>query len=302
MAQKLPQAAELVEKYRITGNGRLLLENFDPADTQGLDLPKAEATRLLRERIAILGDLQQKLFAGDTWGLLLIFQSMDAGGKDSVIRHILSGVSPEGCRVYSFKSPSAEELSHDFLWRTAKLAPERGHIGLFSRSYYEEVLVVRVHPEMLQEQRIPRELMTESIWQERLEDIAAYERYLGRNGFVVRKFFLHVSKEEQRKRFLRRIERQDKHWKFAEDDIQDRERWGAYMSAYEDAIRQTATPKAPWYIVPADHKWFTRLAVVSTVIETLESLKLAYPKVSDAKREEMQAARKMLERKGNAHR
>ncbi len=302
MGHKLPGAGKLVERYRITSPGRVQVESFDPADTQGLDLGKNEAAGLLRERIATLSDLQQKLFAGNIWGLLLIFQSMDAGGKDSVIRHILSGVSPEGCQVYSFKTPSAEELNHDFLWRTAKLAPERGHIGLFSRSYYEEVLVVRVHPEMLREQRIPQELVTENIWQERLEDIAAYERYLGRNGFVVRKFFLHVSQEEQRKRFLRRIERQDKHWKFAEDDIQDRERWGAYMSAYEDAIRQTVTAQAPWYIVPADHKWFTRLAVVSAVVETLESLKLAYPRANNAKRREMRAARKLLEREEDVNR
>ncbi len=302
MAHKLPSAAELVERYRITGPSHFRLEDFDPADTQDLKVSKNEAARSLRKRLTSLSDLQQKLFAEHTWALLLIFQSMDAGGKDSVIRHILSGVSPEACQVYSFKSPSAEELSHDFLWRTAKLAPERGHIGLFSRSYYEEVLVVRLHPEMLQKERIPRELVTENIWQDRLEDIAAYETYLGRNGFVVRKFFLHVSKEEQRKRFLRRIERQDKHWKFAEDDIRDRERWDAYMSAYEDAIRQTATPQAPWYIVPADHKWFTRLAVASAVIETLKSLNLSYPKVSAEKRKEMQAARKVLAREASANR
>ncbi len=302
MSLKLPAAAELVEKYRISGPDHLQLADFDPADTHGLKLGKGAAARLLRGRIEQLSDLQQRLFAGMSWGLLVIFQSMDAGGKDSVIRHILSGVSPEGCRVYSFKSPSAEELSHDFLWRTARLTPERGHIGLFSRSYYEEVLVVRVHPEMLQHQRVPPELITEKIWEERLQDIAAYERYLGRNGFLVRKFFLHVSKEEQRRRLLRRIERRDKHWKFAEDDIEDRERWDAYMSAYENAIRQTATPEAPWYIVPADHKWFTRLVVASAVIETLASLKLVYPKVSETKRAEMQAARKLLQREARTAR
>ncbi len=293
MAKNLPQASEIIRPYRVEKPDKFQLSSFDPGDTQGLHI-KEQAADLLRERVAKISELQQKLYADGCWGILLIFQSMDAGGKDSVIRHVLTGVNPEGCQVYSFKTPSAEELRHDFLWRTSKNAPQRGHIALFSRSYYEEVLIVRVHPEILAKQRLPERLITENIWQERLEDISAFERYLDLTGFLVRIFFLHVSKDEQKRRFLRRLTQTAKHWKFAEDDLRDREQWDAYVDAYEDAIGQTATPHAPWYIVPADHKWFTRLVVASAVIEALESLNLEYPELDKVTRKKMEEARKQL--------
>ncbi len=297
MATKLPDPSDLIKPYRFSGAENFDLSAFDPTDTQKLDL-RHEAGDLLRQRIGHLSRLQQKLYADGNWGVLLIFQSMDAGGKDSVIRHVVSGVNPEGYRVYSLKTPSPEELRHDYLWRTSKLVPERGQLALFSRSYYEEVLVVRVNPAMLEKQRIPKVLTTPNIWRDRLQDIRAFEKYLCRNGFPIRKFFLNVSREEQRKRFLRRVTQEDKHWKFSEDDLRDREKWADFRAAYEEAIRQTATPEAPWYIVPADHKWFTRLVVVSAMIDTLESLHLTYPQIDEVKRKKMEAARKQLMKEG----
>ncbi len=242
-----------------------------------------------------LADLQEKLYAQDSWGVLLIFQAMDAAGKDGAIKHVMSGVNPQGTQVYSFKAPSAEELDHDYMWRCFKCLPERGRIGIFNRSYYEEVLVVRVHPELLAGQKLPASRLTKGIWKDRFEDIRHFEEYLDRNGIVVRKFFLHVSSKEQKKRFLSRLEEPEKNWKLSIQDAREREHWDAYMEAYEDMIRSTATAHAPWYVVPADNKWFTRLAVAAAVIDTLEDLDLHFPEVDKAKRKELAAARAILE-------
>jgi PPK2 family polyphosphate:nucleotide phosphotransferase len=234
------------------------------------------------------------LYAQDRWAVLLIFQAMDAAGKDGAIKHVMSGVNPQGCQVQSFKAPSREDLDHDFLWRTTKNLPERGRIGIFNRSYYEETLVVRVHPGLLAAQQIPPELVTKRIWQERFEDIRDFERYLARNGIAICKFFLHVSKKEQKKRFLERLDDPDKNWKFSANDAKEREHWNAYMAAYEDLIRNTATETAPWYVVPADNKWFTRVVVCAAVIETLAGLDLSYPRVDKSKKAELAAARRVL--------
>jgi len=293
MKQKVPKLSKLIAPYRITNGKKFRLKNCDSADTQGLDL-KEEADDFLRQGIERLSDMQQKLYAQDRWAVLLIFQAMDSGGKDSVIGHVMSGINPEGCQVYAFKEPSSEDLNHDFLWRASKCLPQRGHIGIFNRSYYEEVLVVRVHSQLLAKEHLPKPLITKRIWKERFRDIAAFEAYLDRNGVVVRKFFLHVSKEEQKNRFLSRLEEPDKNWKFSEADVRERDHWDDYMDAYEDMIRHTAAPHAPWYVVPADHKWFTRMVVASVVIETLESLKLAFPKVDGEKAKELDSAKKML--------
>ncbi len=293
MKRKVPKIPKLIEPYRVEHGKHFRLEDFDSADTQGLDL-KEQADQLLKEGIERLSDMQQKLYAQDRWAVLLILQAMDAAGKDSVIRHVMSGVSPIGCQVFSFKQPSAEDLSHDFIWRTSKLLPQRGYIGIFNRSYYEEVLVVRVHPHLLTNERLPNPPGTKKIWKQRFADINAFEAYLNDNGTVVRKFFLNVSKEEQRKRFLSRLDEPHKNWKFSEADVREREHWNDYMSAYEDMIRHTATPHAPWYVVPADQKWFTRMIVSSVIIDTLESLKLAFPKVDAAKQKELDSARKLL--------
>ena len=293
MPRKLPKATKLIEPYRIEHGKKFRLKEHDAADTQGLDL-KEEANHFLKEGVQRLSDMQQKLYAQDRWALLLIFQGMDSAGKDSAIRHVMSGVNPEGCQVYSFKQPSADDLSHDFLWRAWKSLPQRGHIGIFNRSYYEETLIVRVHAPLLRQERLPPPAITKKIWRERFEDINAFERYLERNGTLVRKFFLHLSKEEQRRRFLRRLDDPDKNWKFSEDDAKEREYWDDYMRAYEDMIRHTATPGAPWYVVPADHKWFTWIVVASTIIQALESLKLSYPKVDAEKKKELASARKLL--------
>lgn len=293
MPRKLPKTSKLIEPYQIEHGKKFKLKDHDPADTQGLDL-KEQANQFLREGVDRLNDMQQKLYAQDRWALLLIFQAMDSAGKDSAIRHVMSGVNPQGCQVYSFKKPSVEELSHDFLWRAAKSLPSRGRIGIFNRSYYEETLVVRVHPPLLHEERIPPPLITKKIWRERFEDINAFERYLERNGTLVRKFFLHVSKEEQRRRFLGRLDDPNKNWKFSEDDVREREHWDDYMRAYEDMIRHTAAPHAPWYVVPADHKWFTWIVVASTVIHALESLNLSYPKADAEKKKELDSARNLL--------
>lgn len=293
MSRKLPKPFNFVNTYRIDRGKEFRLKDVDPADTQGLDL-KGEAQTFLDEGIKRLSDLQRKLYAQDRWALLLVFQAMDAGGKDSIIRHVLSGVNPQGCQVYSFKQPSQEDLSHDFLWRASKLLPQRGQIGIFNRSYYEEVLIVRVHPEMLEKEHLPPSVRRKKIWKERFEAIKSFESYLDDNGIVVRKFFLQVSKEEQKKRFLSRLEEPDKNWKFSEDDIKERRRWDDYMSAYEDMIRHTATPHAPWFVVPADQKWFTRIVVASVIIDTLAGLHLMYPRMDKAKKNELNRVRELL--------
>ena len=284
-----------VKPFRITDGSRFRMKDFDPGETLGLK-SKEEAQRDLEEGIARLSVLQDKLYAQDRWALLLIFQAMDAAGKDSTIKHVMSGVNPAGCQVYSFKSPSSEELNHDFLWRTTRCLPERGHIGIFNRSYYEEVLIVRVHPELLANQRIPPALVGKDIWKQRYSDINAFEHYLAKNGIITRKFFLHVSKKEQRKRFLKRLEEPEKNWKFSPSDVAERSRWDEYMRAYEEMIQNTSSERAPWHIVPADHKWVTRLVVAGAVVETLEELNLAYPKVDAEKRKALDAARKALEK------
>jgi PPK2 family polyphosphate:nucleotide phosphotransferase len=286
--------SELVRPYRVERGKNFRLKDFDPADTGKLD-SKKHAHKLLENGVAHMAELQAKLYAQDRWSLLLIFQAMDAAGKDGAIKHVMSGVNPQGCQVYSFKAPSAEELDHDYLWRTTERLPERGRIGIFNRSYYEEVLVVRVHPEVLKKEKIPLSLVGKNLWEQRFEDICSFERYLSRNGVVVRKFFLHLSKKEQKKRFLERLDEPEKNWKFSAADIHEREYWDDYMRAYEEMIRGTASKHAPWYVVPADNKWFTRTVVAAAIVETLEELDLAYPKVGPEQRKQLQAARKILE-------
>jgi len=285
--------AQLVEPYRVEDGKRFRLKDHDPGNTGGVK-SKDRAKELLAHGIEQLAEVQDKLYAQDSRALLLVFQAMDAAGKDGTIKHVMSGINPQGCQVYSFKAPSAEELDHDYLWRTSKCLPELGRIGIFNRSYYEEVLVVRVHPELLAMQHLPPSLVTKRIWEERFEDIVSFERYLHRNGITVRKFFLNVSRAEQKKRFLARLDDPDKNWKFSLADAQERKRWDAYMSAYEEMIRATATPHAPWYVVPADNKWFTRLVVAAATVDALERMNLAYPAVGPEKRKELEAARKEL--------
>jgi PPK2 family polyphosphate:nucleotide phosphotransferase len=287
------QFGKYVQPFRVTG-GDLRLADYDPGDTGGLDLEKKEARELLASGVELLADLQARLYADDRWSLLVVFQAMDAAGKDSAIKHVMSGVNPQGCEVHPFKVPTAHEIDHDFLWRASVRLPARGHIGIFNRSYYEEVLVVRVHPEILDRQKLPPALVGSRIFEERLEDIRSYERYLGRNGTAIIKFFLNVSRDEQKRRFLERIDNPEKHWKFALGDIEERKHWSAYMAAYEDAIRETATQDAPWYVVPADKKWFTRLVVAGAIIERLAQLGLEYPRNSEATPQQMAAARKAL--------
>ncbi len=290
----MSRAAKLSRPFRVENGRKFRMKDFDPGDTGGLKLEKDHAAERLDEGVELLAALQDRLYAQDKRALLLIFQAMDAAGKDGTIKHVMSGVNPQGCQVFAFKAPSPEELDHDFLWRTTKCLPERGRIGIFNRSYYEEVLVVRVHPEILAGQKLPPDLVTKRVWKERLEDIAALERYLTRNGVAVVKFFLNVSKKEQKKRFLDRLEEPDKNWKVALGDVEERKHWDAYMEAYEEAIRATATPWAPWYVVPADAKWFTRLAVASAVIDALEKMDLAYPEVGEEKKAELALAREAL--------
>jgi PPK2 family polyphosphate:nucleotide phosphotransferase len=291
----IKRARKFSEPYRITDGSKFKLKKIDPGDTGGLeDEDKPRSKEVLAEGIHELAELQDKLYAQDRWAVLLIFQAMDAAGKDGAIKHVMSGVNPQGCQIFSFKSPSSEDLDHDYLWRCMKTLPERGRIGIYNRSYYEEVLVVRVHPEFLAGQKVPPELITKDIWNERYKDIRNFEKYLSRNGVVVRKFFLHVSNKEQKKRFLERIDNPDKNWKMSVADANEREHWKDYMDAYDDMIRNTATPYAPWYVVPADNKWFTRIVVGAAVIETLDSLNLHYPKVNDAKRKELLAVKKRL--------
>src|SRR5208282_336683 len=293
----MSHAGKLSKPYCVQSGKKFRLKDFDPADTGGLRSPKL-AEELLQKGIAAMADLQDKLYAQDRWGVLLIFQAMDAAGKDGIIKHVMSGVNPQGCQVYSFKTPSSDELDHDYLWRTMQRVPQRGHIGIFNRSYYEEMLVVRVHPELLKNERLPAALVTKDIWKERFQDINAYERYLTRNGIVIRKFFLNVSRKEQKRRFLARLDEPEKNWKFSDADVREREFWNDYMAAYEDMIANTATDHAPWYIVPADNKWFTRVVVSAAIVDTLQKLDLAYPKVSPEKQKLLQEARKILGKKG----
>jgi PPK2 family polyphosphate:nucleotide phosphotransferase len=293
----IKRARKLADQYRVTNGDKFRLKNVDPGDT--LDLKsedKPRAKEALASGIELLAELQDKLYAQDRWGVLLIFQAMDAAGKDGAIKHVMSGINPQGCQVFSFKAPTSDDLDHDYLWRCQKCLPERGRIGIFNRSYYEETLVVRVHPEFLEKQKLPPELITKNIWQERFQDIRAFERYLTRNGILVRKFFLHVSKKEQKRRFLARLENPEKNWKFSGADLKERGFWDDYQQAYEDMIQNTATKDAPWYVVPADNKWFTRVVVAAAVIDALASLDLAYPEVSKAQRKELAAARAALEK------
>ena len=285
---------KLAKRYRIEDGGGFRLKDWDPADTAGLD-DKVVAQEALADSVARLAEMQDVLYAQDRWSVLLIFQAMDAAGKDSTIKHVMSGVNPQGCQVTSFKQPSAEELDHDFLWRTTRHLPERGRIGIFNRSYYEEVLVVRVHPNILASQHLPPELVTKKIWKERFEDINAFERYLARNGTLILKFFLNVSKGEQKKRFLARLDEPEKHWKFQPSDVAERQLWSDYMKAYEETIRATSAPHAPWHVIPADSKWFTRLAVAAAIVEAMGRLDLAYPKVEPELGDRLQAARASLE-------
>jgi PPK2 family polyphosphate:nucleotide phosphotransferase len=298
MAETLPHGlATLSRHYRVTNGRRFRLGRVDPGDTRGLKL-KDESDQLLEESVRVMADLQERLYAQDRWSVLLVFQALDAAGKDGTIKHVMSGLNPQGCEVHAFKAPSPEELDHDFLWRTATKLPRRGHIGIFNRSYYEEMLVVRIHPEILARQQLPERLVTKRIWQERFEDVVAYERYLARQGVVIRKFFLHVSKEEQRQRFLERLEEPEKHWKFSINDVHEREHFEDYLAAYEDVIRNTATSSAPWYVVPADRKWFTRLVVASAVIEAIASVQPAFPALDGRMRQQLRVARAALESEG----
>jgi PPK2 family polyphosphate:nucleotide phosphotransferase len=291
----IQRSGELAKPYRVLDGEGFRLKNIDPGDTAELtseDKPRAKEA--LAMGVDALAQLQDRLYAQDRWAVLLIFQAMDAAGKDGAIKHVMSGVNPQGCQVYSFKAPSSEDLDHDYLWRCMKCLPERGRIGIFNRSYYEETLVVRVHPELLEKQRIPTELITKDIWKDRFQDIRSVERYLARNGVAVCKFFLHVSKKEQKKRFLERIDRPEKNWKFSASDAKERSYWDKYMEAYEDLICHTAAKAAPWYVVPADNKWFSRVVVAAAVIDTLGSLDLHYPKVSDEKLKELAAIKETL--------
>ncbi len=291
----LKKARSFAKPFRVTDGKDFRLKDIDPGDTLDLgseDKPRAKEALVMG--VEALAELQDMLYAQDSWAVLLIFQAMDAAGKDGTIKHVMSGVNPQGCQVTSFKSPSSEDLDHDYLWRCVKNLPPKGHIGIFNRSYYEETLVVRVHPEYLERQKIPPELVTKDIWNERFKDIRGFERYLTRNGVVIRKFFLHVSKKEQKKRFLARLDNPEKNWKFSASDLKERAFWDDYQEAYEDMIRHTATEDAPWYVVPADNKWFTRVVVAAAVVSTLGSLDLTYPKVGPEKLKELAAARRAL--------
>jgi PPK2 family polyphosphate:nucleotide phosphotransferase len=291
----IKRARKFAREFRVTDGDKFRLKDFDPGDTLGLgDEAKPQAKEALANGVQILAELQDKLYAYDKWALLLIFQAMDAAGKDGAIKHVMSGVNPQGCQVYSFKSPSAEDLDHDYLWRCMKCLPNRGHIGIFNRSYYEETLVVRVHPEFLNKAKMPPSLIGKDIWENRFRDIRGFERYLANNGILTVKFFLNVSKKEQKRRFLERLDRPEKNWKFSASDMAERGYWDDYQKAYEDTIRNTATKNAPWYIVPADNKWFSRIVVAAAVIDTLAELDLEYPEVGPDKLKELAAAKKEL--------
>ncbi len=289
------KSGHLAQRYCVADGKGFRLKRYPPTDTSKLKPSKEDAQARLKAGIERLAELQDMLYAQDRWSLLLIFQAMDAAGKDSAIKHVMSGVNPQGCHVASFKAPAGEEVEHDYLWRCVRHLPERGTIGIFNRSYYEEVLVVRVHPDILGRQKLPPQLITKKIWEQRFEDMRAFERHLARNGTVVRKFFLNVSREEQKRRFLERLDDPEKNWKFQAGDVSERQHWDTYMRAYEDMIRNTATGEAPWYVVPADHKWFTRLIVADAIIETLEGLSLHYPRVSSEERKKLAAARAVIE-------
>jgi PPK2 family polyphosphate:nucleotide phosphotransferase len=289
------RSAELSESFRVSDGEGFRLKNVNPDDTLDFkDEDKPRAQEALATGVQALAELQDRLYAQDRWAVLLIFQAMDAAGKDGAIKHVMSGTNPQGCQVFSFKAPTSEELDHDYLWRCMRSLPERGRIGVFNRSYYEETLVIRVHPELLEKQKLPKELITKDIWNERYKDIRGFERYLSRNGVLIRKFFLHVSKGEQKKRFLERLDKPEKNWKFSASDAKEREHWDEYMDAYEETIRETATKAAPWYVVPADNKWFTRVVVAAAVIDAMASLDLEYPKVGKEKLKELAAAREAL--------
>jgi PPK2 family polyphosphate:nucleotide phosphotransferase len=285
-----------VDPYRITKGKGFRLKDFDPGDTCGLQLDKGEATELLQRGTAWLAEEQDMLYAQDRWSLLLVFQAMDAAGKDGTIKHVMSGVNPQGCQVFSFKQPSSAELAHDFMWRYVRYLPERGRIGIFNRSYYEEVLVVRVHPELLERQKLPPPIVSKRVWDERLADIAHFEDYATRQGTNILKFFLHVSRKEQKKRFMERLDKPEKNWKFSASDVQERKFWSDYMHAFEEAIAATASNHAPWFVVPADNKWFSRLLVAAAIVQAMAGLDLAYPKVDAAKKKELAAARVALSR------
>jgi PPK2 family polyphosphate:nucleotide phosphotransferase len=296
MSIKVAHLHKLIKRYVVVSGKHFRLKDHDPGDTHGLSADdKEEVEKLTEESVAMLAEQQDVLYAQSEWGLLLVIQAMDAAGKDGTIKHVMSGVNPQGVDVYSFKAPSAEELMHDFLWRTNRCLPPRGKIAIFNRSYYEEVLVVRVHPEFLKKQRIPERLRGDHFWKGRYEDIAALERYLTRNGIAIRKIFLNVSKKEQKKRLWERLDNPQKHWKFSADDLKEREYWDEYQDAYQKMIRATATEHAPWVIAPADNKWFTRLLVVATIVDTLAGLNLEYPKVTKKQTADLKAARKKLQ-------
>ena len=293
--QVVKRSRAMAKPFRITDGSRFRLDHIDPGETMGFgseDKPRAKEA--LATGVEALAELQDRLYAQDRWAVLLVFQAMDAAGKDGTIKHVMSGINPQGCEVFSFKAPSDEELDHDYLWRSMKSLPQRGRIGIFNRSYYEEVLVVRLHDELLARQKLPPELVTKDIWKKRYKDIRNFEKYLTRNGIVIRKFFLHVSKKEQKKRFLERLEDPEKNWKFSVSDIKERAFWSDYMTAYEDAIRQTASKDAPWYVVPADNKGFTRVVVAAAVVDTLGSLGLSYPKVDKERRKGLVEAKRAL--------
>jgi PPK2 family polyphosphate:nucleotide phosphotransferase len=295
MKNVISVAGELAAPYRVIDGKSFHLKDIDPRDTGTLEAEdKPGAKGALQIGIDALAEMQDMLYAQDRWAVLLIFQAMDAAGKDGAIKHVMSGVNPQGCEVYSFKGPGPTELDHDYLWRTHLRAPERGRIGIFNRSYYEEVLVVRVHPEILESQKLPPGHIDGNIWDDRLKDIRNFERYLARNGVAICKFFLHVSRNEQKRRFLERLEQPEKNWKFSPNDVRERPYWKDYMRAYEDAIRATATEDAPWYVVPADNKWFTRVVVAAATITTLASLGLQYPKVDKAKKKDLATAKRVL--------
>jgi len=295
MSKVLSISHDIAKPYRVDGQKKFRLKDYDPADTAKFtSADKPRAKEALTIGIEALSELQDMLYAQDRWAVLLIFQAMDAAGKDGAIKHVMSGVNPQGCQVYSFKAPTSEDLDHDYLWRCIKRMPERGRIGIFNRSYYEETLVVRVHKQILENQKLPPSLITKNIWDERFEDIRNFEKYLTRNGVIIRKFFLNVSRDEQKKRFMERLDHPEKNWKFSAADVKERGYWDQYMEAYQDMIRNTSTPDCPWYVVPADNKWYTRIVIAAAIIEALGSLNLHYPKVNAATREELRLAREKL--------
>lgn len=295
LSKVLSISHDIAKPYLVDGRKKFRLKDYDPADTSKFtSADKPRAKEALTIGIEALAELQDMLYAQDRWSVLLIFQAMDAAGKDGAIKHVMSGVNPQGCQVYSFKAPTSEDLDHDYLWRCIKCMPERGRIGIFNRSYYEETLVVRVHKEILENQKLPPSLIHKNIWDERFEDIRNFEKYLTRNGVIIRKFFLNVSREEQKKRFMERLDHPEKNWKFSAADVKERGHWDEYMDAYQDMIRNTSTPECPWYVVPADNKWYTRIVIAAAIIEALGSLNLHYPKVNAAMREELRLAREKL--------